>query len=388
MECENSQLRRSVRTLGKTIDYSVLAHYGRVQNSEQLTDKQYIVSMAQEERINGIEGDMNNLKTQVGDIGSKLDRLIESLSLRDDASTESTGTVPVPPAAPGKHTSAASDPPRHAARSTAPAKASSSDDISYEEYMHREMDRDKFEYSHIGTTSSILEPPVSKLMFKPYMYVSREGAYSHKQKLDIRPTLSAIEYIDAILSLLNDKRAYNPSDYNNIMYHLRKVTRDATERPWPAVRRWSQYVWDMIEAGQITWADKEIIQEERVRISLTAPMLSGGGHLSQYGQTGNNRRPPGSQEVVCRQFNTRLGCQHKESHYDGNVYALHVCTYCDSIGRICQHSVRECERRVIHSRQPNDNAHQHRGRAQYQYNQHNGNQFNAYQSKNGYQAPV
>lgn len=157
---------------------------------------------------------------------------------------------------------------------------------STEDIVHRELDRDKFVHSHIGKPDSITDPIAPRLMSKPYMYITCEGVHTQKQKLDIRPTLSAIEYIDPTLSLMADKRAYHPDDYNHIMYHLRKFTRDATERPWPAVRRWSQYIWDIIEAGQITWANREVIQEERVRMCLTAPPPPSNGTYigSQQGQ--------------------------------------------------------------------------------------------------------
>lgn len=156
-----------------------------------------------------------------------------------------------------------------------------------------------------------------------------------------------------------------------------------------AVRRWSQYIWDAVEAGHIRWSDKEVIQEERVRMCLTAPpVLNNYNNSSHYGNATSHRRTPGMQEVVCRQFNTRMGCNYRESHVDGAVFANHICTYCDSIGRVCYHSVRECERRVMHSRQPNDMGTQHRGRSFHNNNNQQNGQYNSHGSKNGYQAPV
>lgn len=83
-----------------------------------------------------------------------------------------------------------------------------------------------------------------------------------RQKADARPSLSAIEYVDATLAVLANNRAYHPLDYEPIMSHLRRVTRDAIDWPWPAVRHWSQYIWDAVETGILGWEDKELIQEE------------------------------------------------------------------------------------------------------------------------------
>lgn len=188
-----------------------------------------------------------------------------------------------------------------------------------------------------------------------------------------------------MLALLSDPRAFNPVDYQDILHHLRRVTRDALERPWPAVRRWTQFVWDSIEAGSITWSDRATIQDERVRICLTS-VYSNIPHQNNTYQI-PARRNQGLQEVTCRPFNTRAGCPQRESHADGQVYSLHICTYCDSVGKVCYHSVRDCERRLAHTR--NDNSSHHSRNRNYNYNPQNGNNipFNHYQqgaTKNGY----
>lgn len=188
--------------------------------------------------------------------------------------------------------------------------------------------------------------------------------------------------------LLEDKRAYAPEDYPHIIFHLKKVTCDAIERPWVVVRRWSQFIWDAVETGHLRWSDKAIIQEERVRMCLTDHMPNNSYNSTQHVQGSVHRKAPPSHEVVCRQFNTRAGCYHRESHSNGTVQYLHVCSYCDSIGRLCYHSVRECERRINHARQPNDKNAQYRNRnASFQPVNQNG-QFSYYQPKNLFQAPA
>lgn len=109
----------------------------------------------------------------------------------------------------------------------------------------------------------------SRVIAKPYMYLYREGIFSMKHRLDARQSMSLNEYMDAILALLADQRAYDVADYADIMHHLRKVVRDAMERPWHAVRRWTQYIWDSIESGLMTWSNRDMIQEERARLCLT-----------------------------------------------------------------------------------------------------------------------
>ena len=47
---------------------------------------------------------------------------------------------------------------------------------------------------------------------KPYMYINMEGCQNLKQKLDVRASLSPMEYVNATLALVNDHRAYHAND--------------------------------------------------------------------------------------------------------------------------------------------------------------------------------
>lgn len=253
--------------------------------------------------------------------------------------------------------------------------------LSHDEFIQREMDRDRFSYAEPGKNADI---NIIRSFNKPYMYVYRDGLSTLKQKLEARQAITAPEYIDATLSLLSDPRAFHPNDYIDIFDHLRKVSRDALERPWHAVRRWTQYIWDEVESGSIMWADRDLIQEERVRMCLTSVYATPNPTQQNTYQI-PARRAQGMQEVTCRAYNTRNGCSHRESHVDGHVYALHICTYCDSLAKTCYHSVRECERRITHTR---NDAHNGRNRM-YGHNNHHPAQ-NSYnyqnhgQSKNGF----
>lgn len=359
--------------------------------------------------VTGLKDDVNELKTDVAGINDKMDKLIRAMDSlnptqmqntehrhthQDSATSPQRDGVGRPPqnnqaSQANMATSNQSNyyhmgSQRHAnAHAPHTATAHNGRRMSPEEFVQKEMNRDAFTYPESGNSFVSHTVGPAKDITKPYMYLYRDGVSTARQKLDARQSITATEYIDAMLALLADPRAYHPDDYQDIFHHLRKVSRDILERPWCVVRRWTQYVWDLVEAGSISWADRDIIQEERVRICLTgASNQSNNSNSSTYQIPA--RRQHGMQEVTCRAFNSRSGCPQRDSHQDGQVFALHICNYCDSIGRACYHSIRECERRVTHSK--NDNQYQFRnrqhGHPQQQYNQYHNNQF----PKNGFQA--
>lgn len=353
--------------------------------------------MEPEQRVATIEADVTKLKADVGSINGKLDEVLEAMARM---------STRFPPArqhdAQHKNTSATdrdSDGASSAAQNdkspqSRQTQTSASNthhvvdaQLSLDEFVHRESQRDRFEASHNGRNNFSSDAFLNRIIAKPYMYLSRDGISSVKQKLDARQTVTPLEYVDATLALLSDPRAFDVNDYVDIMFHLRKVTRDSLERPWPSVRRWTQYVWDAVEAGEFTWADREQIQEERVRLCLTNP-----GSVSSIT---SKQATKTETEVICRAFNTRIGCKFQESHGDHHITQLHCCSYCDSVGRQCFHSVRECERRLAHTR--NDNSphgqYQQRNRRQNygqqqpaQFQQRNQvQQFNPYSQNNNNQ---
>lgn len=366
------------------------------------------INMAEDARFRVIEGEVNDMKSEIGTVNKKLDDLLESFA-RLDIQPRETQQPTVPAVTPNAGTSNAkaqgtsndthvnqtnvyTDRNQQPLNNSVPVQANQSRprphlhhmvgrQLTEDEFIQREMDRDRFDYAQNGRYmyTSDISP---RVMAKPYMYLYREGLSSMKQKLDARNTMSFNEYIDALLALLADTRAYRNADYRDIMHHASKVARDALERPWQAVRRWTQFVWDSVESGAFGWEDRDIIQEERVRLCMTSAYTSSNAKL------GDTRRQSPPTQVICRAYNTRMGCSHRESHGDVHVWENHACSYCDSVGRTCFHSVRECERRLAHTR--NDYPSQGRNRQfQYQNNQQNASQYsqsfnNAQQySKNG-----
>lgn len=332
--------------------------------------------MLHEERFTNIETEVAAVKTDMRTMNDKLDQLIESMA-----------ALKTTPGSPRTTPATARDPPLDARPQPTKTQGTQSNinhysrdmsnmhhavgrHISAEEFMMKEMDRDKFEFSANGRFQYSNDFNGARVMAKPYMYLSREGLFSVKHKLEARQSITTLEYVDAFLALLSDRRAFDNRDYNDMLHHLRKVTRDALERSWPAVRRWSQFIWDSIEAGDMCWADRDAIQEERVRLCLTNPSSS-----HAVNPTASNRHKA-NVEVICRDYNSRQGCRFREGHGDAHTFHTHCCSYCDLVGKQCYHSVRECERRLTHSR--NDNGFQ-QGRSR-QYNNSNNQQSGPYSS--------
>lgn len=340
-------------------------------NLERFTSVEELPNMAEEARFNKIETDVSDMKSDIGSVNQKLDNLLETFARLDIQPRQQQGVVP--PAPPNIHTPAqpqVTTNSNHNSVSSSSAYSSTNqqqqpgqqnaahDDrlrsphvhhmvgrqLTEDEFIQREMDRDRFQFAHNGRYMYTTDFNPTRVMAKPYMYLYREGVSSMKQKLDARQSLSLNEYIDGLLALLADKRAYNKDDYSDIMHHMSRVVRDALERPWHAVRRWTQFVWDSVESGVFSWADRDLIQEERVRLCMTAVY----SNVKQI--TSDNTRHSQSTHVICRAYNKRMGCQHRESHGNAHVWESHACSYCDSIGKTCFHSVRECERRLAHAR--------------------------------------
>lgn len=172
---------------------------------------------------------------------------------------------------------------------------------------------------------------------KPYMYVEREGIETIRQKLDIRQTLTPLEYISASLKLLHDTTACRPADRDHILRHVLSVSVDALTRPWGGVRKWTQSIWDSVEKGWCKWDDARFIQDERVRISYT-------GGAPPASQGGQHRPAAGSSipSFPCKDFNGLSGCRHASSHEDNGIRYTHSCAYCEAMGKRSNHSIQRC----------------------------------------------
>ena len=326
-------------------------------------------SAPDESRIDRIEGNVREVQSQVGKMSDKLDLLVTAMYESQPLSHSTpprTAATPANAYSPGPAQNRRDDtilPPRRIR-----------DAQNYDGYVDRYVDREHFTFDQ---QQGKLNHADSETI-KPYMYIEREECQTQKQRLDARCTMSPLEYIHAVLTLLMDPASHHIRDHSHIMSHLSDVTHDAMERDWPAVRRWSQYVWDSVEKGRFTWDNTQRIQNERIRIAMT-----GGGSTTNQGGRGktqhsNNRGgSSGLKDIVCREFNTVRGCSHRFSHDDGVVRYNHLCAYCDSVNRHCPgHNIVGCERKLQHSngegRRQYDNppqmlAHQYPGTFQQQH---------------------
>ena len=186
-------------------------------------------------RVQGLESDMGSLKAQVKGMDSKLDLLL---------STTGFGTP-----------AAASTPPRPngGARGGRQQQPTVEDDIRLPppRQLRRAINEGGYVDDMLRKERFIPLPTEGKnhlatdifsdsIMPKPYyMYAAREGVTTLKQKLDIRPSLSYQEYINASINLIMDPRACQVQERKYILEHICDVTHDALECPWEGVRRWS-----------------------------------------------------------------------------------------------------------------------------------------------------
>ena len=332
-------------------------------------------------RVHRLEADVADVRAEVAGINSKLDLLVNAAMATERPTRHSTPPLYTQAA----NTYSDNHDRGHERYEQVPPPARLRAAANHDEYVDRAMARDRFApppaEGKTVTSHSDSERPFPK----PYMYVNRDSSQTMKQRLEVRSTLAPLEYIAATLALLRDRRAYHPQDQDHIMRHLEDVTNDAAERPWTAVRKWSQSVWDQVENGDVSWPDYQLIQNARMRIAY-APGSSGVNNATTS-QTGIT-------EVVCREHGRRAGCKHTASHLEGNVRHLHVCAFCDCINRACGHGVYFCEKKLQqralqdrHTQQGQINHIQPQPWRQNVYNMPPPQQQPMYASKNGQAAP-
>lgn len=209
-----------------------------------------------------------------------------------------------------------------------------------------------------GTTSRGKHYTYNEMgMAKPYMFIFREGLQTVKQKLDVRASMSMLEYLNGTLLLLQDPDAFSPDDIPHILFHMSAVTTDAMVRPWHAVRTWSQYVWDCIERGKCNWDSRQFIQDERVRMSFNSGAPSAG---PQHSNSSSKNVSNDSRPVLCRDYNSLSGCRHNGSHEEHGIKYLHACSHCDAMGRRSSHSYPRCRSKFDVNNQSTHGQHDNR----------------------------
>ena len=93
------------------------------------------------------------------------------------------------------------------------------------------------------------------------------------------------------------------------------------DRPWPAVLKWSNQVFDRLERADITWRDREEIYYDRLRLSLSA-----------------HTEAPSQQTAPCPAFNAGMCRSTAETHKDGMTTFSHACAYCEAVAAPGKHN--------------------------------------------------
>ena len=177
---------------------------------------------------------------------------------------------------------------------------------------------------------------------KPYMFLQKTGLTCAKKKLDYRQNMTAAEYTQAFIALLCDSRARDPSTLLQQLRHLKDVAHDINQFAWPAVRAWSQGVFDAVERGAFTWDDTQMIQNERFMALRASVMDSRPGDAHE------------GKETICLDYNNRT-CRHggaKRDHSEAGIRFIHCCLYCYASSRDrlrCDHGLVDCKRKEKHN---------------------------------------
>ena len=172
---------------------------------------------------------------------------------------------------------------------------------------------------------------------RPYMFLDIPGLHTQKEKATYRDKMTFNEYVLAFTTMLRDRRACSPEDWPHLVEHLNQVACDATSRPWPDVRNWSDSVFGRIEKGDITWDNTAEIQYDRMRMSI-APSAAKNQAPSQDPQ------PQSQRSVTCADFSARR-CRHKASHTEAGITYMHNCAWCFAALNLrnTTHNVIDCD---------------------------------------------
>ena len=179
---------------------------------------------------------------------------------------------------------------------------------------------------------------VNNMIPRPFMFINGPGIHSQKDKMAYRDKMTFNEYVWGFTNMLRDRRAYPEEDWPHLIEHLNQVACDAQTRPWNNVRTWSDTVFSRIEAGDITWADKQEIYFDRLRLSLAPPTDANPHHIP----TG----PDNTKVIICSDFNARR-CKHRAAHTEAGTTLLHSCAWCyAALGSRNPHTVVQCENKL------------------------------------------
>ena len=171
-------------------------------------------------RVEALENDMGQVKRKVDNIDAKLDLILAAANPATRTST------PRRPASKRDGQAQSLPPPRRLLQ-----------EENADGYVDQILQQERFRPAQVeGKAHLASDAFIENLIPKPYMYVSREGVQTLKQKLENRSSTTPMQYVNATIALLNDPRAFHPEDRSHILRHLQDVTHDIMERPWEDVR--------------------------------------------------------------------------------------------------------------------------------------------------------
>ena len=188
----------------------------------------------------------------------------------------------------------------------------------------------------------------------------------YNQKFKLRDSMDFTEYVRAYMNMLTCSNPPFPI-IGNIKHHLQHIEQLAEDnkiKRWDVVKKWSNYMFDNVEKGNITWENELKVQLERQRIQDAA------------------ERATSQNTMICKMYNAmQNGCKADEEdknckeHTVGNTVMQHICSYCNrALGQSYNHPEWKCRNKRGNKRFNNNNERQQQQQPYYEKTYYNNNQ--------------
>ena len=186
----------------------------------------------------------------------------------------------------------------------------------------------------------------------PYMFIQREGVKEndYNKKFQLRESMDFTEYIKAYMNMLTCKSPPFPI-IGHVRFHLEHIEQLAEDnriKRWEVVRKWSQYMFDNVEKGSITW-------ENELKVQLTRQRVQEAAERSTTSSVNTSS--------ICKMYNAMPnGCSAEEEdknckeHMVGTMVMKHICSYCNrTLGKSFNHPEWKCRNKRNNSNRSNFN---------------------------------
>ncbi len=118
------------------------------------------------------------------------------------------------------------------------------------------------------------------------------------------------------------------ADQGHMLHFLSEAMLDVERSDWETVRKFNKRVFHCLEADQFNWADRDIINMERLRFLYAASNLSKSHNTSQQkGQKSPDVLKPTLESTPCAAYND--GKCLISSMFHDNLW--HICVFCKSV---------------------------------------------------------